>query len=576
MLLLALFALVAGAATAVSPCVLPVLPALLAAGAAGGRRRPLGIVLGLAITFTVTIVGLAEVLHGVGLGNDATRDIAIAVLAAAGVALLVPALSARLEAPLSRLARFGPSSTGDGFWSGLGVGAALGFVYAPCAGPILAAVISVSAATGRTVVVAIAYAAGSAGVLLVLALGGRRALAPLRRGGRSAGLQRAIGAVMVLTAFAMAFQLDVRFEERIAADLPNWLVDPAHGLETSHAVQKRLADLRGKPRFEEDAQAANRPHKADPAAYLKDYGNAPDFTGTQRWFNTPGGRPLSLRQLRGRVVLIDFWTYTCINCIRTLPYLKAWDARYRSRGLTIVGVHSPEFSFEKDAGNVARAIKSDGLHYPVVQDNDLATWDAWGNQAWPAEYLIDARGHVRHVHLGEGEYDKTEAAIRALLAEAGRSHLGAMARPHDVTTPSQQTTPETYVGSERAERFVPATKPGRTTYTAIPAKGLPLSHFSLGGPWDVGPQAATAGANATLAANVQAKDVYIVLGPPQPPEHPHGTVGRVLVAVDGKPSRALAIRTQRLYTLAQFRRVGRHAITLRLSQGVSAYSFTFG
>ena len=579
MLLLALFALIAGAATAVSPCVLPVLPALLAAGAAGGRRRPLGIVIGLAATFTVTIVGLAEVLHHVGVGNDVTRDIAIAVLAAAGLALLVPRLADRFEAPLSRLARFGPKSTGDGFWSGRGVGAALGFVYAPCAGPILAAVISVSAASGRTLVVGAAYAIGSAATLLVLALGGRRLLAPLRRGGRGAALQQGIGAVMVLTAVAMAFQLDVRFEERIAAHLPSWVVNPAHGLETSHAVQSRLADLRGKPRFEEEARAATKPRPrphSNPAAYLKDYGTAPDFTGTQRWFNTPGGRPLTLKALRGRVVLIDFWTYTCINCIRTLPYLKAWDARYRSRGLTIVGVHSPEFSFEKDAGNVARAVRSDGLRYPVVQDNDLATWDAWGNQAWPAEYLIDARGHVRHVHLGEGEYDKTEAAIRALLAEAGRRHLGAMSRPRDVTTPSSQTTPETYVGSERTEGFLPKTTPGRRTYTATPASRLPLSRFTLGGTWDVGPQAATALRGATLSARVQAKDVYIVLGPPQPPEHPKGSVGRVLVAVDGRPSRALAVRTQRLYTLAAFARNGRHVVTLQLSPGVSAYSFTFG
>src|SRR4051794_9680788 len=315
MLLLALFAFVAGAATAVSPCVVPVLPALLAAGAAGGRRRPVGIVIGLATTFTVTIVGLAEVVHRVGLGNDATRDLAIVVLAVAGVALLVPALAARLEAPLSRLARFGPKSTGDGFWSGLTVGAALGFVYAPCAGPILAAVISVSAATGRTLLIAIAYAAGSAAVLLALALGGRRLLAPLRRGGHTLGLQRAIGGVMVLTALAMALQYDVRFEERIASDLPSWLVDPAHGLETSHAVRTRLADLRGHARFEEAAQAAAKPSpRSDRAADLKDYGAAPDFVGTQRWFNTPGGRPLTLRGLRGRVVLIDFWTYTCINC----------------------------------------------------------------------------------------------------------------------------------------------------------------------------------------------------------------------------------------------------------------------
>src|SRR3954465_4260622 len=371
MLLLAFFAFVVGAATAVSPCVLPVLPALLAAGASGGRRRPLGIVIGLATTFTVTIVGLAEGLHGVGLANGGPRDFAIAVLLVAGVALLLPGLAARLEAPLSRLARWGPRSTGDGFWSGLGVGAALGFVYAPCAGPVLAAVIAVSAASGRTLLVGASYAAGSAVVLLVLARGGGGRLAGFG-GAPAAGIQRVAGAVMVVTAAAMAFQLDVRFEEQIARHLPDALVNPANALEKSGAVQKRLADLRGRARFEEEAHAATAPHGR--LAPLKDYGEAPGVVGTQKWFNTPGGRPLTLRSLRGRVVLIDFWTYTCINCIRTLPYLKAWDARYRREGLTIVGVHSPEFSFEKDAGNVQRAVRSFGIHYPVVQDNDLATW----------------------------------------------------------------------------------------------------------------------------------------------------------------------------------------------------------
>src|SRR3954447_20943604 len=326
MTLLVLFAFVAGAGTAISPCVLPVLPALLSAGATGGRRRPVAIVLGLATTFAITVAGFAKVGDGVGLGPSALRTLAVIVLAGFGVMLLAPRLADRLEAPLSRLARFGPRSAGDGFWSGLGVGAALGFVYAPCAGPILAAVISVGAASGRTLLVGASYAAGSAVVLLALALGGRRLIASFG-GGHAAGIQRVAGAVMLATALAMAFQLDVRFEEQIARHLPDALVDPASALEKSHAVQKRLADLRGRPRFEEEARAATPPHGH--RAPLKDYGEAPDFVGTQKWFNTPGGKPLTLRSLHGRVVLIDFWTYTCINCIRTLPYLKAWDARYR-------------------------------------------------------------------------------------------------------------------------------------------------------------------------------------------------------------------------------------------------------
>jgi cytochrome c biogenesis protein CcdA/thiol-disulfide isomerase/thioredoxin len=545
--LLIVFAALAGAGTAVSPCVLPVLPALLSAGATGGRRRPLGIVLGLAVTFTLTVALLAKVVSGVGLGDSALRDLAIVVLVLFGVALAVPALGARIEAPLSRLARFGVGGValgGDGFGSGLAVGAALGFVYTPCAGPILAAVISVGATTGttlRTFVIALAYAAGSAAVLLVLMAGGRRLLP------RTATVQRALGAVLVLTAVAMIARLDVRAEKAIAEHAPN--ANLAAGLEDSGAVGKRLDRLRPKAKF------AERPVAADhgPRSKLPILGKAPDFTGTQRWFNS---KPLSLAALRGRVVLIDFWTYTCINCIRTLPYLKAWDARYRKAGLTIVGVHSPEFSFEKDAGNVQNAVHSYGIRYPVVQDNNLATWQAWGNQYWPAEYLIDAQGRVRHVHFGEGEYTQSEDAIRSLLAERD-GRLGAMAKPHDPYTISAQATPETYLGSARAQRWAPR---------GTPAASLPLSHFALGGDWRVTPEDATAVRGATLAAHVLARHVYLVLG----------GRGNVEVEVDGRHTKTVRVTRQRLYTLADFPRAGEHALRLAFAPGISGFAFTFG
>jgi cytochrome c biogenesis protein CcdA/thiol-disulfide isomerase/thioredoxin len=540
--------------------VLPVLPALLSAGATGGRRRPLGIVLGLAATFTVTIVGLATVVDGVGLGDGATRDLAIVALAAFGVAVAVPRLGDRLEAPLSRLARFGPRTGGRGFWSGLLVGGALGFVYAPCAGPILAAVVSVGAASGRTVAVGLAFSLGSAVVLLVLALAGRAIAGRIRRAGRGPGLQRTLGAVMVLTAVAMAFQLDVRFQTAIANHLPAAVVDPAKPLETSNAVADRLAALRPRSPFEHAAKAA-------PHAKLRDYGKAPDFTGTQKWFNS---RPLSLRQLRGRVVLVDFWTYTCINCIRTLPHLVAWDQKYRRDGLTIVGVHSPEFSFEHDAGNVARAIAQNGIKYPVVQDNNLATWSAWRNEFWPADYLIDARGHVRAAHFGEGDYREIENEIRALLADAGARGLGADAHPAKTYDPTNRATPETYLGLERAERFLPGPAlRGTRVYDRYPGK-LPLSHFSFAGLWTLTQESATAGAGAKLYGDVAGKDVYLVLSPP-----PHGA-GTVRVTVDGHLEKVLHVRTQRLYHLLSRPQPGEYALRLDFSVGVAGYAFTFG
>src|SRR3954470_8875588 len=433
MALLVLFALVAGAATAVSPCVLPVLPVVLSAGATGGRRRPLGIVTGLTLSFTFATVALVYVIDALGLPGDLLRDIAIGMLLVFGLSLLVPAASARVEAWLTRLAPAARAGDPDGgFGSGVVVGLSLGFVYAPCAGPILAGVITASASqsfTAGRLAVAFAYGIGSAIVLYGYMLGGRRLT---RRLTRSAGrFQMATGVVMVLVALAMLDNLDTRFQTAIAAHLPSVLVDPASKLEQTANVQSALAKVR-------------RPQKSK----LQVLGAAPDFTGNQRWFNTPGERPLSIANLRGKVVLVDFWTYTCINCLRTLPYLKALDARYRKDGLVIVGVHTPEFPFERDANNVAAAVEQNGIKYPVAQDNKYGTWDAYGNQYWPAEYFIDAKGRVRYVHFGEGDYAKKERVVRQLLAEAGRKPVGGMTHPHGLKV-TFDTTPETYLGTER-------------------------------------------------------------------------------------------------------------------------------
>jgi cytochrome c biogenesis protein CcdA/thiol-disulfide isomerase/thioredoxin len=578
MLLLIVFATIAGAATAVTPCVLPVLPVLLSAGAVGGRRRPVGIVTGLAITFTITIAGLASVVDGVGVADGAARTIAIAVLFAAGVALLVPAIGDRLEAPLSRLARFGPRSRGTGFWSGLVVGGALGFLYAPCAGPILAAVVSVGVSQGssaKIIALAAAYSLGSAAVLLVLALGGRHLADRVRSAARGPALQRAVGAVMIATAVLMAADLDVRFQTALADHFPSFLVNPTKSLETSHAAETRLADIRGRPRFDSAAAPATGPRSALPVL-----GKAPDFTGNQRWFNTPGGQALTIGGLRGKVVLVDFWTYTCINCIRTLPYVKAWFGRYRERGLVVVGVHTPEFGFEKDAGNVAAAIRQNGLRYPVAQDNDYGTWNAFGNQYWPAKYLIDARGEVRYTHFGEGDYGKTEAAIRSLLTEASRTPLGHRAHARAEVPSDRVQTPETYLGFERSERVAPSpVTPGTRSYR--PAGRLSLNQLTFGGRWDIGKEAATAGAGATLRLEFAARRVFLVLGS-------EGGAARSLgVLLDGHPvparlagadvrRGAATVRGQRLYRLVDLPHVERHELELRPAPGVSGYAFTFG
>ncbi|MGN6664778.1 MAG: cytochrome c biogenesis protein DipZ [Solirubrobacterales bacterium] len=581
MALLILFGFVAGAATALSPCVLPVLPIALSAGATGGRRRPLGIVAGLAVSFTFATVALVYVIAAIGLPDEFLRKLAIAVLIGFGLVLMAPPLAARVEASLSRFGgRAGPGRTGDGFWSGALVGVSLGFVYAPCAGPILAGVITVSASqsfgAGR-LAVALSYGIGSAAALYVLMLGGRRVIAPLAR--RGAGLQVAMGAVMVVVALAMLGRYDIRFQNAIAGDLPSFLVNPSKGLEDTAQARAALAALREGPHGIGSEATGGAPERnRNGSLKLPDLGRAPEFVGTERWFNTPGDRPLTLKGLRGRVVLVDFWTYSCINCIRTLPYLKAWDRRYRKDGLTIVGVHTPEFPFEREAGNVEAAIAEDGIEYPVAQDNEQRTWLAYGNQYWPAEYFIDARGNVRYVHFGEGEYGEKERVIRALLAEAGH-HVGRrMSGAHGIEPSFGVTTPETYLGDARAERFTNSMlSPGLHDFSAPPK--VPPNEFALRGPWRIGFHAATA-AGGSLELNFGARHVYLVLGSPA---HPR----RMRVLLDGRPiapavaggdvhGGVVTVNRQRLYELVDLPRVGHHVLRLEPEAGVRGYAFTFG
>jgi cytochrome c biogenesis protein CcdA/thiol-disulfide isomerase/thioredoxin len=522
MILLILVALLAGGATAITPCVLPVLPAILSASAAGGRRRPLGIVLGLAITFTIAIVALASLVKGVGLAAGATRTIAIVVLILFGVVLLVPEVSSRLEAPMSRMARFGPKTRGTGFWSGLGVGAALGFVCAPCAGPILAAVISVGATTGttlRTAIIGVAYSVGLSVVMLAWSLAGRVVIERARRALRGHIVERAMGAVLLATGVAMIFNLDTNFENRLARSsaLASW-IDPTSGIENSHSVQSKLASLRPASRFAERQASA----KATPAAdhvgvaipgvttpKLADLGVAPPFTDNQDWFNTPHDKPLTLASMRGHVVLVDFWTYTCINCIRTLPFVKGLYAHYHRYGLDVVGVETPEFTFEQEASNVRQAIASDGIKYPVVQDNRYGTWDAYQNEYWPAEYLIDATGEVRHTQFGEGDYKQDEAAVRELLYEAGAHHLPPPMTATAILPSQGLATDETYLNPQRADLAAPLTL-GTHDYVAV--SHPTLNEFSLGGTWTASKQSITpANADATITGAFQAQHVYLVL-----------------------------------------------------------------
>jgi cytochrome c biogenesis protein CcdA/thiol-disulfide isomerase/thioredoxin len=533
-------AFLAGLITAVSPCVLPVLPIVLAGGASGGRRRPYAIVAGLVTMFVVSILFATYILHKLGLPEDLLRNVSIALLFVIAATLLVPQIGLlveRLLAPLGR--RRGTSDLGGGFL----LGAVLGFAFVPCGGPILAYVSAQSASVNfgfRPVALAISYALGAAVVLLGIAIGGQRVAAPLRA--RITQLRAALGVVVAAAALALVFNADTKLQK----SLPNWTTFlQEHTENTAYTRGKLYKQPRRKP-----------VQTAEPE--LPDYGPAPSLAGGGRWFNSP---PLTMQKLRGKVVLIDFWTYSCINCLRTLPQLEAWNATYRKDGLVIVGVHTPEFAFEHVSSNVAGAIKRLGVRYPVVQDNDFAIWGAYANQYWPAEYLIDRSGQVRHAHFGEGEYDQTEKLIRNLLGV----DRGSMTQVRD-ETPSGALTPESYIGYARADRFVgdqPQT--GRPATYHFPST-LPLHDLSFGGQWTVLKERAVTGPGADLRVHFQASKVYLVLG-----GH-----GRVDVLVNGKRQRTVRVDGDRLYTLVDSPRVHDALLELHFTHGISAYAFTFG
>ena len=542
MLVLILIGFLAGIVTAISPCVLPVLPVLLAGGASG--RKPLRIVAGLVVSFSIFTLFASWLLRQLGLPQDLLRNLAIVFLFLMAGVLLLPRAALLLERSLSFFSRLRPADAGGGFF----LGATLGLVFVPCAGPFLAAITTAAAREnfgGRTIAATFAYAAGAAIPMLLIARGGREMGARVRA--HAGRLRMASGVVIALVAVGLVFHLD----DRLAQLTPGYTTFLQNKVEKSSAAERELAKVRG------GGQAL----KATPTAGggLPDYGVAPPLKPDGAWINS---KPLTIAQLRGKVVLIDFWTYSCINCLRTLPHVKAWDATYRSKGLVIIGVHTPEFAFEHVTSNVRSAVERLGIRYPVVQDNRFKTWDNYANQYWPAEYLIDRTGHVRHTHFGEGEYPHTEALIRQLLAVNGKH-----ARQLPDTTPTEAMTPETYLGYARIASYtgtqIVPDKPARYTF----ANSLFSNAFSYDGTWRVGAEKITAIKDARLRLDFQAKNVYLVLG----------GKGTVQVLIDGRQTKTLRVDAERLYTVRTSDTLASHALLeLRFSPGVQAYSFTFG
>jgi cytochrome c biogenesis protein CcdA/thiol-disulfide isomerase/thioredoxin len=548
--LLLLVGFVAGIITAVSPCVLPVLPIVLAGGAAGERRRPYAIIAGLVASFTVFTLTATALLSALRLPQDTLRNAAIVLLFLLAASLLVPRIGLLIEAPFARLSRW---HAGGELGGGFLLGVSLGLVFVPCAGPVLATV-TVLAAQHRVgldaVLVTLFYALGAGLVLLLVAIGGQRATRRLRAGRR--WFRPALGAIMAAAVVGIVFNLD----QTLQTDLGSYSSSLQRHTEQSSPAARRLARLRGSgglPKPKPSKQAGSG---------LPDYGTAPDFQGIAAWLNTPSNRPLTIKGLRHKVVLVDFWTYSCINCLRTLPHLRAWYAAYHRYGLQIVGVHSPEFAFEHVLSNVRGATRRLGVSWPVALDNNFSTWTAYSNQYWPADYLVDKTGQIRSVHFGEGNYAKTEAKIRTLLGVKGRS------RSLLDTTPTETTTPETYLGPDRLDRSHYA---GSRLVTGRPAQftlaaTVPRDSISFGGDWTLSGQTALAGPGARLELNFHAGDVYIVLG----------GRGRVTTLLDGKPLGSISVTSDRLYTVFSSTLAQNGLLELRFTPGVQAFSFTFG
>ena len=551
-------AFVAGVATFLSPCVLPVLPVIAVGAVGGGRPRAFALAGGLIGSFTIFTLLAARLLSALGLPDDLLRNIAIATVAVLGVLLLVPPLGELAGRPFRRLALAGGALARprEGIAGGLALGVGLGLVWTPCAGPILGAVTALAAEQKLSLdaaLVTFVYALGAGLPLLAIAIAGQRALSGiLASRGHGAAVRRASGVVML--AAAALFTTSIPTELATAA--PNY-TSSLQTLERSSSVAKHLASLTGA-----------HPIATTSSVHLRDYGPAPAFAGISAWINTPGGRPLTMAGLRGKVVLVDFWTYSCVNCVRTLPYLRSWNARYRAKGLVIVGVHTPEFAFEHVPANVRRAVRSYGIDYPVAIDDAYGTWQAYGNEYWPADYLIDRRGHIRSVHFGEGDYAGMEHDIQQLLGERTTAlvatHVHAIAPSDDIETP------ETYLGFQRGV-YTQTIVHDRLREYRQPSVAIP-NQVTLGGAFTVGTQFITSGKGASIRLRYTARRAYLVLG-----TAPGGAPRTVRITVSGVRPRTVRVDHDGLYDVAAIPGASRpRVLVARLPPGVRAYSFTFG
>ncbi len=552
-------AFLGGLITGLSPCIVPVLPVVVAGGSAGtSRARPYFIIAGLVVSFSLTELVGSTVLSAIGLPQNLLFWLGIGLLALLAVGLMIPLVGTWIERPFMRLGASRYADSGGGFVLGL----SLGLVFVPCAGPVLAA-ISAAAANHRftpsSFLVTMFYAVGASLPLLLLAVVAQRATTSwtkLRT--KLPVIRRTAGAVLLVTTLAIALGL----LDPLQRAVPGYTSALENHIEGSSSVSKQLQALDG----EHANTFAKKAATTAKMATLPKLGLAPNFTGIVSWLNTPGDKPLSLTQLKGKVVLVDFWTYSCINCQRSLPHVEGWYNDYKKDGLVVVGVSTPEFAFEHVVSNVRSAAGNLGVDYPIAIDNNYDTWDAYNNEYWPAEYLIDPNGEVRAYDFGEGGYAAMESNIRALLMANGVTSLPPRTDVVD-KTPVNQTTPESYIGYEEEQYAVGTALVHDRPLVYKAPDPVPINTFALDGTWTDHAQEATAGSDAQLSLHFVASDVYLVMG---------GT-GTVDVSFDGRHLSTVDVSgVPRLYTLFSGNALQTGQLDLRVSPGVQAYDFTFG
>ena len=583
MFTLVLIGFLGGLITGISPCILPVLPVIFFSGAQTARTdqpaetgsggvatavkpkrsldetlRPYRVIAGLVLSFSlVTLVGTAllSLLH---LPQDAIRWAGLVALTAIGLGLIFPRVEQILEKPFARIPQL---QVGQGK-SGFGLGLALGVLYVPCAGPVLAAIV-VAGATGSiglsTVALTVSFAIGAALPLLFFALAGQRVA---ERVGTFRRHQRRIrmigGIVMLVFAVALVFNVPAMLQRAI----PDYTSGLQDRVVASDEIQEKL-NLGGLVNDQNRALS----NCTNGASELESCGTAPDIKGIDGWLNTPGGAPVDLKSLRGKVVLIDFWAYSCINCERAIPHVTDWYDKYKDAGLEVIGVHSPEYAFEKVQSNVVSGAADLGITYPIALDNNLSTWTNYRNRYWPAEYLIDGNGTVRHIKFGEGDYDVTETLIRQLLLDANPDiELPAPSESVD-TTPTSGQTPETYFGVGKMVNYGGTDVYDEGTADFNYPADLADDSFAYRGRWKLDYQGATAESdNSTIALKYKAKNVYIVAG----------GEGTVTVTRDGKTTTVPISGPPQSREIVADNEVKRGQVEVRLSKGLQAFSFTYG